>query len=173
MPKLGPHRTHPERAASSADKGFQRLGHAIRRMRIDRGWTQEQLALRILRAEGYEVTKQKAYNAKVSRREQGHPTTLRTLTGFALAFGYRNVWDWFADLFRDEQKYVNCTEGREVLNLAATIAPHPDGREIIRGTVARRVSGRYVVERDSDGPTLTITAHSQQTSAHRRRAEKR
>jgi transcriptional regulator with XRE-family HTH domain len=163
MPRLGPHRTHPERSASSADKGFQRLGHAIRRMRVDRGWTQEQLALRILRAEGYEVTKQKAYNAKVSRREQGHPTTLRTLTGFALAFGYRNVWDWFADLFRDEQP----------AQVTATIAPHPDGREVIRGTVARRVSGRYVVERDSDGPTLTITAHSQRTGATPRRAEKR
>jgi transcriptional regulator with XRE-family HTH domain len=101
MPKFGPHRTHPERAQSSADRGFQRMGRAIRNMRIDRGWTQEQLALRILQAEGYDATKQKAYNAKVSRREQGHPTTLRTLTGFALAFGYRNVWDWFADLFRD------------------------------------------------------------------------
>jgi transcriptional regulator with XRE-family HTH domain len=77
------------------------MGRAIRNMRIDRGWTQEQLALRIIQAEGYDATKQKAYNAKVSRREQGHPTTLRTLTGFALAFGYRNVWDWFADLFRD------------------------------------------------------------------------
>jgi transcriptional regulator with XRE-family HTH domain len=101
MPKFGPHRTHPERAQSSADRGFQRMGRAIRQMRLDRGWTQDQLAQRILQAEGYDAKKQKAYNAKVSRREQGHPTTLRTLTGFALAFGYRNVWDWFADLFRD------------------------------------------------------------------------
>lgn len=101
MPKIAPHRKDATRASGPAERGFRLIGRAIRNMRLERQWTQVELAKRILRAEGYDedYVKDFADNMRVSRCEQGHPTTLRNLTGFALAFGYRTVWDWLEDVF--------------------------------------------------------------------------
>ena len=101
MPKIASHRKDATRASGPAERGFRLVGRAIRNMRLERHWTQVELGKRILRAEGYDeaYVRDFADNMRVSRCEQGHPTTLRNLTGFALAFGYRTVWDWLEDIF--------------------------------------------------------------------------
>lgn len=103
-------------AATAADgprlRGQRRLGHAVRVMREARGWTQSQLVRRILIAEGVDPEKAKTVtnNMRVSRIENGQPITLRNLTGFALAFGYRTVIDWLADVFAADGETISADE---------------------------------------------------------------
>jgi transcriptional regulator with XRE-family HTH domain len=104
MPKKGPHLDGATRAAGPTDRGLLRLGRAIRHMREDRGWSQAELVRRIMLAEGQDADHVKGVtnNMRVSRAETGYPITMRNLTGFALAFGYRTAIDWLADVFAQD-----------------------------------------------------------------------
>lgn len=123
-------------------RGQRSLGHAIRVMREARGWSQAELVQRILMAEGVEPERalRTKNNMRVSRIETGKPITLRNLTGFALAFGYRNVIDWLADLFApdaelnaDEQAVLRgyrtaTAEGRRLILVMAGALQAPAPR---------------------------------------------
>ena len=156
MPKIGSHRTHATRADAPAEKGFRQIGRAIRTMRELRGWTQVELGRRILRAEGYDdaYVRDSLDNMRVSRRENGHPTTLRNLTGFALAFGYRNVWDWFADIF--DSSDLNAREKELLASYRATDpAVHQSVMlllEAVRNTTRGRKAGGRTVPKPPGRP---------------------
>lgn len=95
----------PARLARSIALG--QIASTVRKARTRHGWSQSEMVNVIREAEGKKPLKptMKGWvpNGRVSRVEQAKPTTLSNLNGFALAFGYDNVWDWLRAVFAGHQ----------------------------------------------------------------------